>query len=67
MFPVMHNTLFVIVYCMATSFDFQCRSSSSQLYKNMNINISYLTVLSYCSHSRSCIIGMMMTHTRGQN
>jgi hypothetical protein len=32
-----HNTLLAIGYSLATSFDLVHRSSSGQLYKNMNI------------------------------
>jgi hypothetical protein len=38
MFTIAHNTLFVIVYGLGTSFDLKYGSSSGQLYKNMNVN-----------------------------
>jgi len=44
MFSIAHNTFFVIVYGLATSFDLQCRSSSGKLYKNMNVNSTPSTV-----------------------
>jgi hypothetical protein len=37
MLSVTHSTLFVIVYCLAPSFDLMYRSSSGPLYKKMNV------------------------------
>jgi hypothetical protein len=36
-FSATHNTILAMGYCLATSFDLVYRSSSGQLYKNMNI------------------------------
>jgi len=44
MFTIAHNTLFVIVCGLATSFDLQYPSSSGQLYKNMNESSTLSTV-----------------------
>jgi len=38
MLSVTHNALFVIVYCLETSFDLEYKSSTGQLNKTMNVN-----------------------------
>ena len=44
MFTIAHNTFFVIVYGLATSFNLQYGPSSGKLYKNLNVNSTLSTV-----------------------
>lgn len=61
MFTVAHNTFFVIVYGLATSFDLQYGSSSGKLYKNMNVVDSTLSTV-FTVYICSCITALMVTY-----
>jgi len=66
MFTIAHNTFFVIVYGLASSFDLQYGPSSGKLYKNMNVNITLSKVFTVYILS-SCITALMITYIQGRN